>query len=499
MHTGTEHERGRGARALAWAALTDGELEKAAFLAEKAKRKNVALTWPTILLARIALERGEAEHSIQLLEGVSTPGAHRVRARALVAQASLHPSTATLARANDCFDDVLHADRLALLRACRENGLWAHLAALAMRAIRHAPNVPALWSYLLEACDSLREYEMFEDATLETAKELSEPPEQLVGPFRQWSLSQSPETLKRVHRALPESWRDLVVRPGLAALSILVERTRRSPHRAALESWIDGDRRPAVAYLKQAEGREHIETRNLYELLEILPARDKWRRSLIEDDGGDVIISQIGGSGTTILAFCGFGQQLFTTLRAFDTFAASAGASVVYLRDASHLAFLRGVRSLGTDREKTLKALRQILVHLGTRRLVTFGCSGGGYPAVRYGIDIDADRIVVLSGAFGATSEARAAIADRRLEGFDQRVRRAVPENEIAFLDQLRESQPPEGLHSYFGEEHVQDRANAMYLEGEPGVHLHAVPHWPHHNVFLPFLRSDGFSGMLSQ
>ena len=75
-------------------------------------------------------------------------------------------------------------------------------------------------------------------------------------------------------------------------------------------------------------------------------------------------------------------------------------ANHLYLRDIDQLWYLRGIRSLGSDVDSTVAALRRTIEKLRPSSITTIGQSMGAYAAILYGILLAADKAI----AFGPLS-----------------------------------------------------------------------------------------------
>ncbi len=113
----------------------------------------------------------------------------------------------------------------------------------------------------------------------------------------------------------------------------------------------------------------------------------------------DVTIVRADDAVATVVVFGslvgGIGHLPFTVV---DPMLARLPVNVVYLRDRSGMAFLRGVASLGPNEATTVTALRILVAGLGAKRIVTTGSSISGYSATRYGLAMGADATVSFAG-----------------------------------------------------------------------------------------------------
>jgi tetratricopeptide (TPR) repeat protein len=230
-----------------------------------------------------------------------------------------------------------------------------------------------------------------------------------------------------------------------------------------------------------AGGLAHLE-QEMRELIEAAPRDGELRRAVIADDRDeDVIIGDAGSGAVAVIIFTGPHDHVTMPLPVFDRYLAALGVTAIYLKDFARLMYRRGVRSLG-DADATLAALRSLAQSLGADRTCAIGVATAA--AIRYGVQLEADRIV----CFGApTSRALAPVSaesvrniiaqrlDRELSGFERNLK--------GFLESRRCSSK---IELVYAEGMAIDKAHAEHLAGLPGVTLrpqigtgdHAVLRW---------------------
>jgi len=129
---------------------------------------------------------------------------------------------------------------------------------------------------------------------------------------------------------------------------------------------------------------------------------------------------------TLLIAFGGLASRL-DGIPPFEFLAAlsGTGARRVFVRDLNQSWYQEGVRGVSTTLDATTTALRALVTESGAQRLVTLGVSAGGFAAIYFGCQLDADFVL----AFGPQT-----FTSRRLRGWyrDRRWTR-----EIARIDGL--------------------------------------------------------------
>ncbi len=129
---------------------------------------------------------------------------------------------------------------------------------------------------------------------------------------------------------------------------------------------------------------------------------------------------------TLLIAFGGLASRL-DGIPPFEFLSALSGTAArrVFVRDLNQSWYQEGVRGVSTTLDTTTTALRALVAESGSQRVVTLGVSAGGFAAVYFGCQLDADFVL----AFGPQT-----FTSRRLRGW-YRDRRWM--EEIARIDAL--------------------------------------------------------------
>jgi hypothetical protein len=181
-----------------------------------------------------------------------------------------------------------------------------------------------------------------------------------------------------------------------------------------------------------------------------------------------------------LLIFTGLGQKTALPLELIHPLLTPCGVSLVYLRDRQRLLYLNGIASLGDSYGETLAALGRLLPDT-TRRLLCFGNSAGGYGALRYGLDLGAERVLGM----GAPTDLRpdTLAADARGRAVCLRLEKRVPEMAVD-LRPLFESAPRRPrVDLWYGDDMPQDTLHAENLRGVDGVGLHDIAGCAQHDI----------------
>lgn len=228
------------------------------------------------------------------------------------------------------------------------------------------------------------------------------------------------------------------------------------------------------------------------------PSAAELRRTVIIDNPArDVIYCKAEDATAAVFVFTAMNDAFGIPLSIFDRYLAALGVSAVYLKDFNRLLYLRGVRSLGSDYQTTVAALRGILDRLRVQELYVFGHSSGGFAAIRYGVELRACRIVCFSTATRISAE---------LVPQFRRSRRITTKRYLAsatsdmcdlkpFLQNKRHASE---IRLYYADGDEFDRAEALHLEGLEGVSLHQVAGVSKHNIVLPMAACGIFRDVIA-
>jgi tetratricopeptide (TPR) repeat protein len=228
------------------------------------------------------------------------------------------------------------------------------------------------------------------------------------------------------------------------------------------------------------------------------PGPEEQKRPLIvADPHRDVLIGEKAGAQTVVLIFTGSNDSVSMPLPLFDRYLATLEITAVYLKDFKRLRFLRGIQSLSEDYEGTLAALRRLLKSLGIARVCTIGNCDGGFAAIRYGVELGADRI----GAFGAPTfspEESLSKIEQARNFMKNRLAASVPSGMMDLKPFIETRWSGTQIELFYEEEDARDRIQAMHLADLPGVRLHPQAGQSNHYLLRKLaLGSEDFCAML--
>jgi hypothetical protein len=139
-----------------------------------------------------------------------------------------------------------------------------------------------------------------------------------------------------------------------------------------------------------------------------------------------------------------------------------------------------------------------MLKGLGVTRVCTIGNCEGGFAAVRYGIELGADRILTFGAPTFSPDDALTKLEQAR-NFMRQRLAAKVPRDMIDLKPFLETRQYNAQIDFFYEEADPRDCAHAVHISGLPGIKLHPQPGLNHRMLRELALSNDDFRGMLGK
>lgn len=255
--------------------------------------------------------------------------------------------------------------------------------------------------------------------------------------------------------------------------------------------WSNPATRPAEGDPDRAEWEE------LRAIAEKAPGEKEWFRPLVAaDPESDVAVCEVDGAQRGVLVFTGGNDAVSMPLGIFDRYLAALPLTTIYLKDFKRLRYLLGIQSLGADYPGTLTALRTMLKRLEIKRLCTIGNCEGGFAAIRYGVELGADRILTFGAPTFSPDDALTKLEQAR-NFMRQRLAAKVPRDMIDLKPFLETRQYNAQIDFFYEEADPRDCAHAMHISGLPGFKLHPQAGLNHRMLRQLALSNDDFRGIL--
>lgn len=121
------------------------------------------------------------------------------------------------------------------------------------------------------------------------------------------------------------------------------------------------------------------------------------------------------GSPVTVVAFTGLDRRFTVAVYFLERLLGRFGFNLIIVYDRHEAFYLAGIPGLGADVEESCRSLKRLCDEMNTRHVICLGQSSGGYGALRYAVDLDADHVLAFSPSFVGVlqDETRAEIAGR--------------------------------------------------------------------------------------
>jgi hypothetical protein len=227
-------------------------------------------------------------------------------------------------------------------------------------------------------------------------------------------------------------------------------------------------------------------------------AADMRRAALVETPHTDVLLAESVGADTTVFVFTGSNDMVSMPLSVFDPFLAALNVTAIYLKDFRRLRFLTGIQSLAQDYAGTVVALRTLLDRLGAPRLCVIGNCEGGFAAIRYGVELGADRVLAFNAP--TNSPQVALIRPESPQNFLRtRLTANVPGHMMDLRPFLEHRQHSTQIELYYRIGDERERTHATHLAGLPGVTLHPQPFERDKLLQQIAVHTDDFRGWLEE
>lgn len=174
------------------------------------------------------------------------------------------------------------------------------------------------------------------------------------------------------------------------------------------------------------------------------------------------------GSEKTLLVFGGMATRPSMPPKEFFKSFSEKDMNIVFVKDFKQCWYQNGLVGKSHDVESTVRVLRD-LIPPSTKNLICLGTSAGGYAAIRFGVELNAERIIAFAPQtlIGTQVFKRFKSAESRIEEVDI--------NSPDFdLKKILSARPHHNIEVHFGELNAQDHAAADHIKDH--VNLYPYP-----------------------
>ncbi len=193
-----------------------------------------------------------------------------------------------------------------------------------------------------------------------------------------------------------------------------------------------------------------------------------------------------------IFVFSGAMKKIWVSLHLLHQMLPKQDCHIVYLRDDDRCCYLTGVGGFGDSYDAALSGMRELVAALGDPRVFCIGSSGGGYAALRYGLDLGAQGVLAFSPSTDP-SHLPAAFKGTFLEGFCEQNPHVTTDLREAYATAV---EPPVAT-LVFGGAHEEDTAASRRMQGLPTITLCPIEGYDRHDAISQTLASGQFPGLI--
>ena len=204
---------------------------------------------------------------------------------------------------------------------------------------------------------------------------------------------------------------------------------------------------------------------------------------------GDILIERVPNSRALLVAFGGLSTMFGGMAEDMGFLVRVVRVNTLFVSDPQRLLMLGGFASVG-EYWTTIGWIKDLKQAWAIDHIYTLGLSGGGYPALRYGMDLGATRILT----FAAPTELTTGLSqiDKRGTAFLHRLWTRRPHMCVNLRDEIAKlgAAAPE-IINYYGADMPEDAYHARNIEGLPTVSSRAVEGLASHGV-IGWLKQSG-------
>ena len=229
-----------------------------------------------------------------------------------------------------------------------------------------------------------------------------------------------------------------------------------------------------------------------------LPRDGELQRPLIAQGGKhEIRISPPGPSETVVVFFGGLAAGAGIPTIFLDRYFAAKGWQSVFISDYQRRCFVTGLSSVSD----TLEGLCDHLAHLDAVRnaeqVVVISNSAGSIGAIRFAIQVDADRTICFSPVATLNEQHREELGDTRQARMTRQLANIVPAEDLDVQSVLRANRGHVSVDIVHGEKMPADVAHAIMLGRQPGVTRYEVSGYERHEVFSHIISNGKLDAIL--
>ena len=150
--------------------------------------------------------------------------------------------------------------------------------------------------------------------------------------------------------------------------------------------------------IKSLENKLFLLNDKIINIHEALISLDVFEKKNIDDVSSRMLPIEIinKNSMKTLIAFGGMASGLSMPPKEFFKSLVHKNINIIFVKDFKQCWYQKGLLGKTSDIESSIEYIKNIIPKT-TEKLVTLGASAGGYAAIRFGIALNADRIMAFS------------------------------------------------------------------------------------------------------
>ena len=199
-------------------------------------------------------------------------------------------------------------------------------------------------------------------------------------------------------------------------------------------------------------------------------------------DNAALLVAPCPGARTLVISFGGNTNYLMLP----QSIVTLPDAHLIAIRDPARCFALCGLAGLGPDYAACVRSLRRLIEALGATRIYCTGVSAGGYPALRFGLDLGARGVLAFSPptTLDVADDGDAPLSRYpQLTALYKHVDRFGIELDLARAYRASLNRP--GVLLLYSPSHDRDAWLANRMDGIDGVEISAVSPEAGHRVYL--------------
>jgi tetratricopeptide (TPR) repeat protein len=183
----------------------------------------------------------------------------------------------------------------------------------------------------------------------------------------------------------------------------------------------------------------------------------------------------------TLIAFGGMALGLSMPPKEFFHSLVDKDLNIIFVKDFKQCWYQKGLLGITNDIESTVEYLKGILPKT-TGKLITLGASAGGYAAIRFGVALNADRVLAFSPQTLIDKETVRVFAKNYLRDM------AFDQIDLDLKKVIERYDSKAAIEVYYGSENRRDRMAVKHIKD----HVKAIAYATDTHLLASYLKEKG-------